>query len=170
MSNCNQNFFKVILCFLILIQTIFGILFIGVKFGFTFAISACNQLGVYRNKCWEGEQNMRKAQHFLCPPLRASREGGQNLNCKFKTFGFLDTLKVHVQLPFKDYLISPWDKTRRKKQQINLFNTLQFQFQIWKVMIALRGMGHCPPLYCVYALACNATVITGKQWNRKTTL
>ena len=77
MSNCNQNFFKVILCFLILIQTIFGILFIGVKFGFTFAISACNQLGVYRNKCWEGEQNMRKAKHFLCPPpLRASREGG----------------------------------------------------------------------------------------------
>ena len=92
-----------------------------------------------------GSKICAKPNIFFVPPLRASREGGQNLNCKFKTFGFLDTLKVHVQLPFKDYLISPWDKTSRKKQQINLFNTLHFQFQIWKVMIALRGMGHCPP-------------------------
>ena len=41
-----------------------------------------NTKGVYRNK---------------------SGGGGQNLNCKFKTFGFLDTLKVHIQ---SNYLTS----------------------------------------------------------------
>ena len=42
--------------------------------------------GVYRNKS-RGRQDMREAQGG----------GGQNLNRKFKTLGFLDTLKVHIQ-------------------------------------------------------------------------
>ena len=38
---------------------------------------------------------MHEAQFFVSP-FRASRGGAANLNCKFKTFGFLDTLKVHI--------------------------------------------------------------------------
>ena len=48
--------------------------------------------GAHRNKS-------RGAKQFLCPSTRSSYGGGgwQNLNCKFKTFGFLDTLKVYIQ-------------------------------------------------------------------------
>ena len=55
---------------------------------------------------------MRKAQIFVCLPfpLGAPRGGGQNLKCKFKTFGSLDTLKVNnthtVQLPSIYYTLS----------------------------------------------------------------
>ena len=49
--------------------------------------------------------------------------GGQNLNCKFKTFGFIDTLKLHkLQANTLQYCISLSNKTRRKNQQ-----TIQFQ-------------------------------------------
>ena len=43
--------------------------------------------------------------------------GGLNMDYKFKTFGFSDTLKVShtVQLPYKYYFISPANKTTRKK-------------------------------------------------------
>ena len=42
---------------------------------------------------------MRDAKIFCAPPtLRASRGWGQNLNHKFKTFGFLDSLKVNHTL------------------------------------------------------------------------
>ena len=61
---------------------------------------------------------MREANFFISPPPQELL-GGQNLNRKFKKFGFLDTLKVHihytVQLPYKDYFISPSNKTSRKK-------------------------------------------------------
>ena len=85
---------------------------------------------------------MREAQIFCPPPLRALK-GRYNLNRKFKTFGFLDTLKVHiyykytVQLPCKDYFISPSNKTSRKKQQINVFNTLHSSDSDLKSVIAL---------------------------------
>ena len=52
--------------------------------------------GVYINKSRGGKYAKR---NIISPPLRSS-QGGQNLNCKFKTFGFLDdldTLKVHIQ-------------------------------------------------------------------------
>ena len=38
---------------------------------------------------------MREAQNYFLPSPGARRGG--DLNCKFKTFGFLDTLKVHIQ-------------------------------------------------------------------------
>ena len=56
---------------------------------------------------------MREAQIFFPPPLRASKGRYNlryNLNRKFKTFVFLDTLKVHiyykytVQLPYIELL------------------------------------------------------------------
>ena len=81
--------------------------------------------GVYRNKP-RGVQNMT-------PPLGA-RGGGQNLNCKFNTFGFLLLAnfkgKNTVQLPFKNYLISLLNKTSRKKQLTNFFSSSLFSFSV----------------------------------------
>ena len=37
-------------------------------------------------------------EYLIPPPLKASRGGGgQNLNREFKTFGFLDTIKVNIR-------------------------------------------------------------------------
>ena len=49
--------------------------------------------GVHRNIS-SGGPNMREAK-FFCPPQGTPR-GGANMNCKFKTFGFLDTVKVRI--------------------------------------------------------------------------
>ena len=93
--------------------------------------------GVYRNKSKGGGECARSAK--------------KNLSRKLKTFVFLDTLKVQIhytdQLPYKEYFISPSSKTSRKKQQINVFNTLH-SF-IFKIVIALssRGGGLRPLLY-----------------------
>ena len=54
--------------------------------------------------------------------------GRQNMNCKFKTFGILDTRHI-VQLP---YFIPPSNKTGRKKAK-SFFMFYHFQFQILKV-------------------------------------
>ena len=71
------------------------------------------------------------------PPHLGTPKRGQNLNFKFKTFGFLDTSKIHmshtVQLPYKYYFISPSNKTGRKKQQTKFFMFFTRQFQILKV-------------------------------------
>ena len=83
--------------------------------------------------------------YFFAPSPWSSLGGGQNLNRKFKTFGFLNTLKVHihntVQLPYKDYFISSSNKTVRKKQQINVFNTLHSSVSDLKSVIALSSRG-----------------------------
>ena len=47
-----------------------------------------NIKGVHRNKSG-GRRNLRVEAKNYAPPLGAPR-GGANLNCKFKTFGFLD--------------------------------------------------------------------------------
>ena len=54
-------------------------------------------------------------------------------NWKFRTFGFLDILKVYtVQLPYKYYFISPSNKTIRKKLIFFMFLTLQFEIlKVW---------------------------------------
>ena len=48
--------------------------------------------GVDRNKLLSG-RNMREKKFLL--PLEAPGGAGGNLNCKFKTIGFMDTLKVY---------------------------------------------------------------------------
>ena len=63
---------------------------------------------------------MPEAKKKFAPPPGAPRGGGQTLNCKFKTFGFLDTLKVHIQ---SNYLASTTlsrlqTKLAEKKQTI----------------------------------------------------
>ena len=106
----------------------------------------CNK-GAYRNKSGGGAKYARTEIFFAPPPLELL--GGHNLNHKFKTFGFLDTLKVHihytVQLPCKYYFISPSNKTSRKKQQINVFNTLHSSVSDLKYVTALSPRP--PPLY-----------------------
>ena len=85
------------------------------------------------------------------------------MNCKFKTFGFLDTIKVHnthtVQLPYKYYFISPSNKTSRKKnQQTDFFNVLPSSVLDLKSVIALSSRAplalssRAPPLYtpCIH--------------------
>ena len=70
---------------------------------------------------------MREAQNKCLPLLGAPKGGGQNLNCKFKTFGFLDTVKVHTNYHTSTtfYLI----QTRlAKKQQSNFLCSSLFSF------------------------------------------
>ena len=71
--------------------------------------------------------------NFFAPPPKSFGGGGQNLNRKLKTFGFLNTLKVHihftVQLPYKDDFISPSNKTSRKNSKLMflmLFTSFRF--------------------------------------------
>ena len=53
---------------------------------------------------WSGGlKYARRTTFIFCPPPRSSK-GGAHLNCKFIIFGFLDTLKVHIQ---SNYLTSP---------------------------------------------------------------
>ena len=47
------------------------------------------------------EIDLGGGQIFVCPPLEAPK-GGQNLNCKFKTFKATHA----VQLPYKYYTLS----------------------------------------------------------------
>ena len=56
------------------------------------------------------------------------------------------TYTIHtVQLPYKDYFISPSNKTSRKKQQIYVFNTPHSSVLYLKIVIVLGG-GYDPPL------------------------
>ena len=81
------------------------------------------------------------AKKYVCPPIGASRGGGHNLNPKFKTFGFLYTLKVNIK---SNYLTSNTlsllqTKLEEKKQLINFFMFSTLQFQI------MGGVGALPP-------------------------
>ena len=123
----------------------------------------CNK-GAYRNKSGGGGKICPNRNFFCPPPLELL--GGHNLNHKFKTFGFLDNLKVHihytVQLPYKDYFISPSNKTSKKTQKINVFNTLHSSDQKNVITLSSRGgatplpfnrrQGRCPPCPPLYAL------------------
>ena len=85
------------------------------------------------------------------------REGGewilyQCFNCKFKTFGFLNTLKVNIQYNYlaSKLLNSPSNKTSRKKQQTYFFMLFAL-FRFKSVMhCRVLGRGHwpLPPLLC----------------------
>ena len=68
---------------------------------------------------------MRKARKKLCPPPK-SFWGGANLNCKFKTLDFLDTLKVYtIQSNYHTRTTLSLHQTKHaEKKQINVFNTL----------------------------------------------
>ena len=94
--------------------------------------------GVHRNKSKGGGQK-----NFPTP--RSSYNGGeQNLNCKLKTFGFLDSVHT-VQLPNKYYFISPSNKTSRKKNRKLIFYVLYSSVSDFKSEIALSSRGGTPP-------------------------
>ena len=77
----------------------------------------------------------------------------KNLNCKFKTFGILDTLKVHIQsnYPTSSTLSLLQTKLAEKKNYFFMFFTLQFQILNCDRFTGLWG--HCPlappPLYAL---------------------
>ena len=61
--------------------------------------------------------------------------GGGDLNCKFKTFGFFDTLKVHIQ---SNHIASATlsllqTKLTEKNSKLIFFMFFTLQFQILKV-------------------------------------
>ena len=61
------------------------------------------------------------------PPLELLGEGGgQNLNCKLKTFGFLVTLKVHIQSNYLAGTTLSLLQTKLAEKKL-MFFTLQFQ-------------------------------------------
>ena len=89
----------------------------------------------------------------------------QNLNCKFKTFGFLNILTKHTYTLQSNYLayylISTSNKTTRKRQQ-TIFYALHSSVSDLKSVIALSSRGgHCPPCPPVYGL-CVAGVYKNK--------
>ena len=69
------------------------------------------------------EINIRAAKYARSEELGGR---GQNLNNKFKTFDFLDTLKVHIRSNYLASIRSIYtsNKTIRKKQYINFFNSI----------------------------------------------
>ena len=77
-------------------------------------------------------------QILLPPPLWAPREG-QHLYFKFKTFGFLHTLKVHIQ---SNYLAI----TSRKNSKIIYFCSSHFSFRC-KKSYSSEFLGGGRPLY-----------------------
>ena len=67
----------------------------------------------------QGAANMCEAQKSS-PPPRIPDGGGQNLNCKFKTFGFIDTLKLHkLQANTLQLLLYLSFKQNQKKKSAN---------------------------------------------------
>ena len=66
---------------------------------------------------------MRDAKIFCAPPtLRASRGWGQNLNHKFKTFGFLDTLHTLYSPINIQGLLSSLHQTKLAEKKTANFN------------------------------------------------
>ena len=63
--------------------------------------------GVHRNKSELDARDAKYAKKWFTPIER-----GGNLNCKLKTFGFMDTLKVHIQSNYLTCTTS--NKTSRK--------------------------------------------------------
>ena len=105
---------------------------------------------------------------FSAPPLEAPG-GGQNANCKFKTFGLLNTLKVQIQSSYFTSTTLSSNKTSRKISRLIFLCSLLFRFR-FKSVIALisEGGGKAPPLQVkgalhplplslVYALECMST-------------
>ena len=73
------------------------------------------QLSVVKRSRAYTEINVEGAKNYFPPPKSFYGGGGGNLNRKFITFGFLDTLKVLYSPITKDYFISTSDKTSSKK-------------------------------------------------------
>ena len=75
------------------------------------------------------------------PPETLSGGGGKIWNVSSKHLASWYTLNYTVQLPYKDYFISPSNKTSKKKQQINVFNALHSLASDFKSVIALSTKG-----------------------------
>ena len=90
-----------------------------------------------------GGEICAKRTFFLPPsPPSSSWGGGQNLNCKLKTFGFLDTLKVHIQFNYLASIVSLLQtKLAKKKQQTNFFYALHSSVSDLRSVIALSSRG-----------------------------
>ena len=91
-------------------------------------------------------------------PHSGAPRGGQTLNCKLKTFCFLDTLKVHVQSKtLASTTLSLLQTKLAEKNSKLIFMLLPLQFQIWKVtklwVLQFTGLwGALPPSSPVYGL------------------
>ena len=72
---------------------------------------------------------------------------GQNLNCKFKTFGFLDTLNVHIQSNYLTSTTLSLIQTKLAGKNCKLiFYVLHSSVSNFKSVIALRKSEFL--LYC----------------------
>jgi len=88
---------------------------------------------------------MPEAKKKFAPPPGAPR-GGQTLNCKFKTFGFLDTLMVHIQ---SNYLasttLSRLQTKLAEKKANKFFYVLHFSVSDLKSVLAVSSRGGGTP-------------------------
>ena len=105
---------------------------------------------------------MREAEKNVSPRSFQERGGGQNLKYKFKTFGFLDTFKGHIQSNYhtQDYFISPSNRTRRNKHQTNFLCSSLFSFRFEKCYSTEFQGGYAPLLQVKGALPPLTLLIT----------
>ena len=85
--------------------------------------------------------------HRLAKGVNRNKARGGGKSWTVISKHFLDTLNVinyTVQLPYIG-LLYPANKTSRKKQQINVFNTLHSSVSDLKSVIALSSRGGLPP-------------------------
>ena len=105
--------------------------------------------GVDRNKLLGG-RNMREARKKYFFSLQKLF-----LNSKFKTFGFLDTLKVYSPITLQVLLYLSFKQNQQKKQQTNFLCSSLFSFRFQKcdsselqgrLRPLLQVQGALPPL------------------------
>ena len=123
---------------------------------------------------------MREAPKKIALPPQELIEGGgaQNLNCKFKAFGFFDTLKVNIQF---NQLHLSFKHNQEKKNRKLIFYALHSSVTDLKSFIALSSrkggtLYPCPAPLCTpflkteiqgYLQRMRSLVrpITGVQWS-----
>ena len=89
---------------------------------------------------------MREAEKNVSPRSFQERGGGQNLKYKFKTFGFLDTFKVHIQSNYLTDTTLSLLQTELAETNIKLiFYALHSSVSDLKSVIALNSRGVRPP-------------------------
>ena len=81
--------------------------------------------GVHRNKSELDARDAKYAKKWFTPIER-----GGNLNCKLKTFGFMDTLKVHIQSNYLTSTTLSLIQTKlAEKPETNFLCSLLFSFR-----------------------------------------
>ena len=99
-------------------------------------------MGVYRNKSRGGVKISAKRKIFFFPlPIGAPR-GGQNLNCKFKIFGFLDirlNLRYFKLVYIQSNHLESKDIFENEKLNLNLNSMMKKRTKVQKIIMNCKS-------------------------------